>query len=178
MKLQRLDRIERSAKVFEQYFNLESESKIDPKELESAMTFVERLSWRTMAVTMLRVHKRAAETEEILQATRSEIGAIAGGLFEIERYITQATRDDLGTAITAAAGKLVAVSAPTWKPKKLAPPVETKAGNAVAPAPVPVPDKPAGIVLTPDPLSIDTRELMSRGAKIAAERKAEVPDGK
>lgn len=175
-KMARLERIEISAAAFAQYFNAERDSTIDKGELAGAMAFVERLNWRTMAVALLRVHKRAAENEETLAATRLEIGKVASRLFEIERFVTQATREDLGTAITLAAGKLVTLASPGWAPpRKPEPAPEVKVGETVVPAPAQ--DKPSGIVLTPDPLSIDTREMMQRGARIAQERKPEVSGG-
>lgn len=168
-KLERLARIEASAKVFATYFDQERDSKIDPDELAKALTFVERLNWRTMALTLLRVHKRAAESEEILAAARTEVATVASRLFEIARFVNSATRQDLDSAIVQAAARLTLLSSPDWKPmpaREPAPP--TKAGETVAPAQATA--KPEGLVLTPDPLSIDTNALLRRGARIAAEQ--------
>lgn len=184
----RAKRIEQAALAFSGYYNAEREP-LDPAELEGAMAFTERLTWRSMAVTLLRVHKRAAAAEEAVIVQRMDLHRAAERLAEIGDKCPSAAREDIRRAIGEVAAMLVLVAerlrtipvaAPAQTPTSPDPRV-VKVGDTVvaaepatatSPATVaPGEGEPVGIVLKPDPLSVSTKHLINQGAKIAAEQR-------
>lgn len=186
-KLARLERLERAADAFTQYFNGTDRDALEAPDLAAAMTFTERLTWRSMALALLRAHADATKQTARVAFLRECIYATQTRILEIRKHAASATRQDLGDALLLLVRQLTTNLISPTPPASPAAQPEVRAGDPIptpgcpeTPGPdvtPPAAEAPAPIILTPDPLAIATEPLLREGLRVAQELRKDRPHG-